>query len=243
MNNGTPIIDTILQKGDVLYVPLGFPHTTDTSTLVDGADTSVFHEPSVHLTMGLDTHVWCLSIAHMRWSLLQRCEKDVNLHTENDDAYWKAMESIPVGFLGGKEWKESIRTMEQKEGLTETFKTMLANKLTQSLIDLEPNRWKVEGTNDRDDDPDRESLPGKNDIDEVSDYFVTKHWVNLMDTQEMLFKDVDPASEETLVKAFRGTQDQNLVMEKFGEFSNNEPFAKAYAQRRIAAEQRTKGLI
>ena len=75
----------VFAQSIVMYVPAGFPHTTDTSTVVkeetvpaeDGdGETDLFKETSVHLTMGLDTHVWALTFAHLRWTLLQRCGKD-----------------------------------------------------------------------------------------------------------------------------------------------------------------------
>lgn len=43
---GEPLIDAVIQKGDVLYVPTGFPHTTDTST----GESSLFDETSVSVT-------------------------------------------------------------------------------------------------------------------------------------------------------------------------------------------------
>ena len=50
---GEPVIDATLQPGEVLYVPAGWPHTTDT---LDCAT----DDPSIHLTLGVDTHVWGL---------------------------------------------------------------------------------------------------------------------------------------------------------------------------------------
>mmetsp|Transcript_2228 Transcript_2228/g.3081 ORF Transcript_2228/g.3081 Transcript_2228/m.3081 type:complete len:237 (+) Transcript_2228:399-1109(+) len=49
--------------------------------------------------MGLDTHVWGLTMAHLRWSLLQRCHMEFDLRITDDGAYWDAMETIPIGFL------------------------------------------------------------------------------------------------------------------------------------------------
>jgi hypothetical protein len=237
---GPPIIDTVVQPGDVLYVPTGFPHTTDTSTTVDGADeSSVFEEPSVHLTMGLDTHVWCLTMAHMRWTLLQRCKKNVNLQIENDKAYWNAMECVPLGFLGRDAWKATVRSMAEGKGVGDEFKKEVAERLSKILVELEPSRWKESD----DVTSEAESLPSKREVDEVTEFLVEKHWKSLMDTQEGLFKDVDPTSEETIVKAFHGTQHQYLIMEKFGEFSNNDAFAKSFAHRRLLAQQRTQGMI
>jgi hypothetical protein len=48
-----PVLDVTLRPGDVLYVPAGWPHTTDT---LDCAT----DDPSIHLTLGVDTHVWGL---------------------------------------------------------------------------------------------------------------------------------------------------------------------------------------
>jgi hypothetical protein len=233
---GPPLIDTVLRTGDVLYVPTGFPHTTDTSTAVDGVDKNIFHEPSVHLTMGLDTHVWCLTMAHLRWTLLQRCGKKFDLQLNNDDMFWKAMDSIPLGFLGGKAWKECVKSLAAGGGVTDGFKRELAAKLKSLLLDLEPSRWSesAEGS---------ETLPLDSEIDEVTEYMVASHWVSLMRTQDKLFKDIDPSSEDLVIKAFQGTQEQNLVMEKFGEFCKNEAFRNSFAQRRLDAQQRTKGMF
>ena len=226
-----PLIDTVLQTGDCLYVPMGFPHTTDTSSPVDGVGKDVFQEPSVHLTMGLDTHVWCLSLAHLRWTLLQRCGKDFNLQIKDDVGYWNSMQSMPVGFLGGTAWKECVRSLTNGSGVNDQFKKEVASKLKSVLLELEPERWTAESP----------ELPSDSEIDEVTEYMVVSHWGALMDSQDESYKNIDPSSEESLVKAFRGTQNQNLLMEKYGEFSKNEAFAQSFAQRRLLAEQRTKG--
>lgn len=229
-----PIIDTVVQPGDFLYVPTGFPHTTDTATAVDGVDKSVFNEASVHLTMGLDTHVWCLTLAHLRWSLLQRCNKAFNADLKDDALYWKAMSSVPFGFLGGDEWRAAVESMNGRNGIGEPFKRLVAEQLRDVLVSMEPTRWSDisdEGT---------EPLPTKEQIDEVVEFFVEKHWRALMETQEDLFKDVDAKNEETLLRAFRGTQEQNQIMENFGVFSNSKGFAESYRSRRLQNEQRAQ---
>ena len=45
------LIDTIMEPGQVLYIPAGFPHTTD--TLLQPVADAVASEPSVHLTVRL----------------------------------------------------------------------------------------------------------------------------------------------------------------------------------------------
>jgi hypothetical protein len=91
-----PLIDTVLSPGQVLYVPAGFPHTTDTTQGIQ--DTS---SPSVHLTVGLDTHVWGLSYAGLRSLALRRQGKAHNLAVAKTDtaAYWRLQQALPLGFL------------------------------------------------------------------------------------------------------------------------------------------------
>lgn len=229
-----PLIDTVIQPGDVLYVPTGFPHTTDTATCVDGVDESVFQEPSVHLTMGLDTHVWFLAMAHLRWSLLQRCSTTFNADLTDDTLYWKAMASIPFGFLGGQAWRSTVESIQAGNGVGVDFKVLVADQLRDILVSMEPTRWKEVSDNGT------ESLPTKEQIDETVEFFVAEHWKALMETQEELFEDVDARQEESLLKAFRGTQIQNQIMEDFGWFSNNKAFAESFRNRRLMNEQRAQ---
>jgi hypothetical protein len=184
---GEPLLDAVLQPGDFLYVPTGFPHTTDTCTVVAGEDEKstsvnvnngdatsvpvpvvVFNETSVHLTMGLDTHVWGLTLAHLRWLILQRCQKPYQIKIEDDDVYWAALEAMPMGFLLPPLTTSMITDDDndhhdnQSHGdcwLTETKDTTTVPKERKAHIRqqvkhvmhlLEPRRWK----HDRDDDPD-----------------------------------------------------------------------------------------
>jgi len=63
------LIDITLNAGDVLFVPAGFPHTTDTAEEKgdDGEETT-----SIHLTFNLDTHVWDLDYLSARRLALSR---------------------------------------------------------------------------------------------------------------------------------------------------------------------------
>ena len=53
------LIDTVMAPGQVLYIPAGFPHETDTigECLEAEASSDAANEPSVHLTVGIDTHL------------------------------------------------------------------------------------------------------------------------------------------------------------------------------------------
>lgn len=222
---GDPLIDTVVNRGDVLYVPTGFPHTTDTST----GDKSAFDETSVHLTMGLDTHVWGLTFAHMRWSLLQRLGEDFRLDIESDDAYWAAMETIPIGFLGGEGWKRSLQRLQEGKGIDSEFRNDVIARFKIVLEMLEPDRWQ------------KNKMPNDEDIGQVVDYLVGEHLMELFEIQENMFSDIDPHDEASVVKAFECTQKQNALMEKFGGFSRNEAMRSSFAQRRLEQDEKLKG--
>ena len=95
-----PLLDVVLAPGQVLYVPAGFPHTTDTeNTASAGAAAS---DASVHLTIGLDTHIWGLNYASLRSGALDRAKlpDKLNVLTLGKERYWELMGVPPsVGFL------------------------------------------------------------------------------------------------------------------------------------------------
>ncbi|CAN0474829.1 unnamed protein product, partial [Discosporangium mesarthrocarpum] len=53
---GPPLLDVVVAPGQMLYVPTGFPHTTDTVTRIELEESGEAASPSVHLTMGVDSH-------------------------------------------------------------------------------------------------------------------------------------------------------------------------------------------
>lgn len=68
------LMDVITREGDVLFIPAGFPHTTDTVEETDDAD----YDASIHLTFNIDTHVWGLDFLSVRNAALRRIgRKDV----------------------------------------------------------------------------------------------------------------------------------------------------------------------
>ncbi len=62
------LMDIITREGDVLFIPAGFPHTTDTVEETDDAD----YDASIHLTFNIDTHVWGLDFLSVRNAALRR---------------------------------------------------------------------------------------------------------------------------------------------------------------------------
>ncbi len=206
----------------MLYVPGGFPHTTDTVTVLEqetipsekGSEKHSFDETSVHLTMGLDTHVWALTYAHVRWTLLQRCGKNWKLEIKNDEEYWDSIKSLPIGFLSG--------------GDSDSNGVELAIEGTKKvLMRLEPRRWE------------KEAFPNDDEIRDVVSYVLGDHLRDLQAIQDEMFSNIDPHDENTIIKGYKCTQKHDVVMQNYGSFSNNEAMKEAFEQRRLAREQKT----
>ena len=211
----------------VMYVPGGFPHTTDTTTVVeeetvpatdDETKENIFDETSVHLTMGLDTHVWALTYAHIRWTLLQRCGKEWKLDIKNDKDYWNSMRSLPVGFLSAS----GIDPNFDSDGMVHVIE-----EVKKVMIELEPQRWK------------KEAFPSDEEIAEVVKYMFNDHLGSLMEIQDEMFSDIDPHDEETIIKGYQCTQKQDAVMQRYGAFSNNDAMKNAFEKRRLDKEKKT----
>ena len=75
------LLDVMLVPGDILFVPARFPHTTDTldcyqenHSTSSGGDVGGDgdRKSSIHLTLGLDTHVWAMNYMSMRTLALRR---------------------------------------------------------------------------------------------------------------------------------------------------------------------------
>ena len=88
---GGPLLDTVLSPGAVLYVPAGFPHTTDTVNTASAGAAS--EDDSVHLTIGVDTHIWGLDYASMLHGAVSRANlaDDLDERTLPANDYWQLM--------------------------------------------------------------------------------------------------------------------------------------------------------
>lgn len=248
MEKSQVLLDVVLKEGDVLYVPTGFPHTTDTITVVNDnegdseadiiandvvplSSSQLFNETSIHLTMGLDTHVWALTYAHLRWCLLQRCGKEFKLNITDDDLYWRSIETIPIGFL-----KKNI--ISDEEDNHNDFVDIIGNELKQIMIELEPNRWILNEQDKK--DASKEELPDPSEFQQVVSYILENHLKPLFAVQDEMFRNVNPRDDNTIVKAYHGTQKQNKIMEAFSKFSNNLEMEANWKQVRESQESRVK---
>lgn len=130
-----PLIEATLGPGQMLYVPAGFPHTTD--TIVDIPEDG---GPSVHLTIGFDTLIWDLNYYGLRKVALQRAGlKDKLLPTKlATDKYLRLQDSLPMGFLS-----EDI--VAPHMGFGSAMRKALMEEMEQGLIsrmrEAEPTRW------------------------------------------------------------------------------------------------------
>uniref|UniRef100_A0A7S2XYX3 Bifunctional lysine-specific demethylase and histidyl-hydroxylase n=1 Tax=Fibrocapsa japonica TaxID=94617 RepID=A0A7S2XYX3_9STRA len=137
---GEPLIDTVLSPGQVLYVPAGFPHTTDTVQRAEGAeDEARLEDPSVHLTIGVDTHIWGLNYAGLRGCALRRAGLEDLLDLEGVEAaaYWDLQRCLPLGFLSQDMWRQSGRYSEGKRVVVQSMVQAAARKMSA----CEPGRW------------------------------------------------------------------------------------------------------
>ena len=94
--------------------------------------------------------VWFLTLAHVRWALLNRCGKAFAIELKTDELYWKSMESLPIGFLGGESWNRRI----QSGSSDQSFEQELIRKVKDLMLLQEPNRWR-QSKDDIDDSNDR----------------------------------------------------------------------------------------
>jgi len=122
-----PLLDLVLGPGQVLYVPAGFPHTTDTLVPAEFASSG----PSLHLTVGVDCLIWGLTFAHLRGMALRRAGLDDKLQLTKLEppVFWRLHNSLPLGFLSSEGVSEEERAKE------------IEQQLITRMCEAEPRRW------------------------------------------------------------------------------------------------------
>lgn len=136
------LLDVKLEEGDILFVPAAFPHTTD--TVEDGLS-----ETSIHLTFGLDTHIWDLDYLSARRWALKRCQvSDTALGQlkDTDNKYVGAineipsillvdvLEELPMGFLDDNAGEVEIEQVSTKlKQVSTAIDESIASKLDDSV--------------------------------------------------------------------------------------------------------------
>jgi len=89
---GEPLIDVVLRPGQLIYLPKGFPHATDTM------DSCSYDEPSVALTVQTFDIV---RYKELREELLEHLHEDAHLDelALHKEVYWGLYSPVPAGFL------------------------------------------------------------------------------------------------------------------------------------------------
>eukprot|EP00933_Yihiella_yeosuensis_P037229 TRINITY_DN31103_c0_g1_i1.p1 TRINITY_DN31103_c0_g1~~TRINITY_DN31103_c0_g1_i1.p1 ORF type:complete len:703 (-),score=101.71 TRINITY_DN31103_c0_g1_i1:134-2158(-) len=126
---GEPLLDVVLRPGEVLFVPMGFPHATST---IDTGETDV----SVHVTLGLSTADYGLCLGGLRQSLLEHLGQESKLNEPylNDNVFWKLWCPVPVGCLVPNIVREA---KDPKAALL----SWISLELHSLLLGVERNRW------------------------------------------------------------------------------------------------------
>ena len=155
------VIDTVMEPGQVLYVPAGFPHETDTiGEVVTRSDAPAANEPAVHLTIGIDTHLWGLNYAKMREVALGRAKDAGGTAlaggaplTTLDLPHWTALHTpLPLGFVASAllrplcdgAYAAHVAPTEARSALCEGMVMELARRMRAA----EPERWAAAAEDD-----------------------------------------------------------------------------------------------
>jgi hypothetical protein len=164
---GAPLIDTVMRPGQLLYVPAGFPHTT--STILDGAGSTDAAgaaavgegraaeeaEPSVHLTLGVDTHLWGLSYARLREVALRRANagpltiEGRTLPTAlGAEAFFSLQHPLPLGFLAARPARTAADAgaagasgVARRGAARGALGARIAHDAAARFLEVEPLRW------------------------------------------------------------------------------------------------------
>ncbi|KAL9185437.1 hypothetical protein ACHAXT_003214 [Thalassiosira profunda] len=88
------LMDVVTREGDILFIPAGFPHTTDT---VEESEVNADYDASIHLTFNIDTHVWDQDYLSVRNAALRRSGmKDVLTTIADVNRYTGKVNQLPT---------------------------------------------------------------------------------------------------------------------------------------------------
>lgn len=173
-----PIIDTVLEPGQMLYVPAGFPHTTDTLSEFcgDGSD------PSVHLTIGIDTHIWGLTYAALRGYALRRKGHWDKLRLSRIDAsdYFDLQEALPFGSLSEPIIARNPDLKGFGSGMMAAIRDEIKEEVMSKMLKIEGDRWA--------DKAELEEDVGQQIEEAIAR--LMKHHLSMVDTMKNMYKDV-----------------------------------------------------
>ena len=127
----------------MLYVPLGWAHETATPFLEEGGGRGSSgrdeDQPvSIHLTLGIDTVVWGLTLAHLRFGLLSYAGLPYSLDMSklDDEDYFRSMSALNYGFLGEGEGLTEAVLAFIKDTEPEKIKNLPSVKDTERVVGI-----------------------------------------------------------------------------------------------------------
>lgn len=189
------LLDTIMTPGDVLYVPAGFPHETDTiGDATAETDDELAKEPAVHLTVGVDTHLWRLNYANLREIALARAGERTELAngmplTQLPRPEWSALHTpLPVGFLAAPMLAplNSPSVDDARSALIDA----MARDLDWRMRTAEPERWSS--------DVDLvETLELRSAVERMQ-----QHYRSVLDIQERMYRTALRSADGAAARAF-----------------------------------------
>jgi Cupin superfamily protein len=90
------LVETTLYPGDVLFIPAGFPHTTSTATATEGGTEN--EVTSIHLTFGIDHHIWeldFLSVIRLSYRRVNIFKRALDFGDDNSNMYSGSVNQLP----------------------------------------------------------------------------------------------------------------------------------------------------
>eukprot|EP00522_Entomoneis_paludosa_P012362 CAMPEP_0172455404 /NCGR_PEP_ID=MMETSP1065-20121228/12050_1 /TAXON_ID=265537 /ORGANISM="Amphiprora paludosa, Strain CCMP125" /LENGTH=581 /DNA_ID=CAMNT_0013207865 /DNA_START=274 /DNA_END=2019 /DNA_ORIENTATION=- len=127
------LLETSLYPGDVLFIPAAFPHTTSTIPNADN-DHPATDDTSLHMTMGLDHHIWELDYLSVRRLALRRAgvaDTALGRMMDDENAYTGACNELPANVR--KDLFAELPLGFLNEEMDDTAKSAMMDTVTQEV--------------------------------------------------------------------------------------------------------------
>lgn len=144
------LLETTLETGDCLFIPAAFPHTTDTATT---GETTTEALSSIHLTFGIDSHIWDLDYLSARRFALRRAgvtDTALGQTRDEDNRYMGAanqvvpsqllvdlFDALPLGLLD-----DNDNGMALLEQTTNELERISREVDMETALAVDPGIWK-----------------------------------------------------------------------------------------------------
>lgn len=140
------LLETTLHPGDTLFVPAGFPHTTSTVAKSDSdttTATSESDETSIHLTLGIDHHIWeldYLSVRRLayRWAGVSDNTLRSSAAVENNP-YVGRVNQLPYTLLCDIMAELPIGLLDDDNDSSEEMVDRVANEAARIATEIDPD--------------------------------------------------------------------------------------------------------